>query len=322
MILREIVHRAAQTKSLTLLARGVNQIRNAGHNKWSKIKRDKGATDAERGRLFARISKQIIAAIRSSGDGSDPRSNLYLAAALALAKQNQMPKVTMEKAIAKGSGKDNDAEGNSVEVVYEAIGPGRVGMLIEAMSANRNRTIGDMRTVFSKFGEGCPGLAGKSAYLFKRRGKLVFSEAEKVGGHADWDYLRVVSVDGVEDLGAEGFARDENGEEVPTAEVFCEFEDMAKVKAGIEEMGFKVREMSKVYLTDQDKVPVLVNEMEDSGSVEELEVTQKEHHTLIAEFATELEGKALSNVIRELEDLEDVVAVHHNARWVQLTIKD
>src|SRR5712691_2697763 len=138
----------------------------SGHSKWSTIKHKKGAADAKRGKLFTKLSRAIIAAAKEGG--ADPSANLALANAIEKARSYSMPKDTIERAIARGSGADADAQAFE-NVVCEGYGPGGVAILVEALTDNRNRTAADVRNVFSKH-EGSLGGAGAVAWLFERHG--------------------------------------------------------------------------------------------------------------------------------------------------------
>src|SRR4029079_8484442 len=119
----------------------------SGHSKWSSIKHKKGAADAKRGKLFSKLSRAIIVAAREGGP--DPGANLALANAVEKARSYSMPKDNIERAIARGSGADADAQSFET-VVYEGYGPAGVALIVEALTDNRNRTASDVRHLFSK----------------------------------------------------------------------------------------------------------------------------------------------------------------------------
>src|SRR2546429_2669514 len=116
--------------------------RMSGHSKWSSIKHKKGAADAKRGKLFSKLSRAIIVAAREGGP--DPAANLALANAVEKARSYSMPKENIERAIARGSGADSDAQAFET-VVYEGYGPNRVALIVEALTGNRNRTASHLR---------------------------------------------------------------------------------------------------------------------------------------------------------------------------------
>src|SRR3954468_7081 len=141
----------------------------SGHSKWSSIKHKKGAADKKRGVLFSKLSRALIVAAREGG--GDPSANLALQNAIEKAKSYSMPKDNIERAIARGSGADADA--NAYEtVVYEGYGAGGVAILVEALTDNRNRTASDVRSAFSKH-DGNLGASGAVAWQFDKTGVVV-----------------------------------------------------------------------------------------------------------------------------------------------------
>lgn len=145
----------------------------AGHSKWANIRHRKGRQDAKRGKLFTRLIREITVAARISG--GDPSANPRLRTALDSALANNMPKDTIERAIARGAG---DAEGeNFEEFRYEGYGPGGIAVMVDCMTDNRNRTVAEVRHAFTKCG-GNLGAEGSVAYMFHKVGLLSYpSEA-------------------------------------------------------------------------------------------------------------------------------------------------
>src|SRR5919112_6523931 len=141
----------------------------AGHSKWASIKHKKKATDAKRGALFTKLTRAIQVAAREGG--GDPSGNPALALAIQKAKDASMPKDNSERAIAKGTGADADAESFET-VLYEGYGPGGVAFLVEALTDNRNRTGSEVRHTFSKHG-GSLGEPGSVAWQFEKKGTVV-----------------------------------------------------------------------------------------------------------------------------------------------------
>jgi YebC/PmpR family DNA-binding regulatory protein len=142
----------------------------AGHSKWHNIKHRKAAVDKKRGRLWSKCSRAILAAARQGG--GDPDSNLILRYAIDEARYANMPRDTIERLIKKGSG---EIGGDAWERVrYEGYGPGGVAVLVDALTDNRTRTVGDLRLAFGKFG-GNLGAAGCVGYLFETRGQILLS---------------------------------------------------------------------------------------------------------------------------------------------------
>lgn len=167
----------------------------SGHSKWSTIKHKKGAADKKRGKIFTKLIKEITVAARMGG--GDQEANPRLRQALAAAKAQNMPKDNFERAIKKGTG---ELEGvNYEEIIYEGYGPGGVAVLVECLTDNRNRTIADVRYMFSKAG-GNVGTDGCVAWMFDKKG-LIAVNKEGV----DEDTLMEVALDaGAEDIKDEG----------------------------------------------------------------------------------------------------------------------
>lgn len=140
----------------------------SGHNKWSKIKHKKGAEDARRGRVFTKIIKEIIVCVAQKG--GDPDSNAVLRGAMIKARAANMPKDNVEKAIKKGLG-DTDGASYS-ELVYEGYANGGVGLIIETLTDNKNRTGANVKNILSKFG-GQLAATGAVSYQFRRAGVIV-----------------------------------------------------------------------------------------------------------------------------------------------------
>src|SRR5215208_1979125 len=149
------------------------EARMSGHSKWSSIKHKKGAADKKRGQLFSKLSRALIVAAREGGP--DPAANLALANAIEKARSYSMPKDNIDRAIARGSGADADADAFE-QVVYEGYGPNGVAVIVEALTDNRNRTAADVRAAFAKH-DGNLGGSGAVAWLFERRG-LILVEAD------------------------------------------------------------------------------------------------------------------------------------------------
>jgi len=167
----------------------------SGHSKWSTIKHKKGATDAKRGKIFTKLIKEITIAARMGGGDID--SNPRLRTAVQAAKNENMPKDNIERGIKKGTG---DLEGvNYEEATFEGYGPGGAAVLIESLSDNRNRTVADIRHIFSK----CAGNLGENgcvSYLFDQKGYIVVEKSV-----IDEDTLMEISLDaGAEDMREDG----------------------------------------------------------------------------------------------------------------------
>ncbi len=167
----------------------------SGHSKWATIKHKKAATDAKRGRVFTRLIREISIAARSGG--GDPDTNPRLRTAVATAKNENMPNENIERAILRGTGQ---LEGEQYEeVMFEGYGPGGVGMLIQVVTTNRNRAVGEMRHLISKNG-GNMAEAGAVGWMFHRKGEIIVPKEA-----ASEDSLLGIVVDaGGEDLKDDG----------------------------------------------------------------------------------------------------------------------
>lgn len=141
----------------------------SGHSKWSTIKHAKGINDARRGKLFTKLTKEIIAAVKQGG--ADPDSNFKLRMAVQRAKDQNLPGDTIERAIKRASGEGSEGA-QMVEATYEGYGPGGIGILVEVLTDNRNRTVSDVRSTLSK-GGGNLANAGAVAWQFDQRGVVV-----------------------------------------------------------------------------------------------------------------------------------------------------
>lgn len=163
----------------------------SGHNKWSKIKRQKGVEDAKKGQIYTKLTREIIVAARQGG--GDPETNFKLRLAIQKAREASMPKDNIERAIERGSG---GAEGAVLEeLMLEGYGPSGTAILVQTLSDNRNRTVQEVRNVFTRQG-GSMGSAGCVAWLFDSRG-LISIEAEG----KDTDEITLQAIDaGAEDV--------------------------------------------------------------------------------------------------------------------------
>ena len=196
----------------------------AGHSKWAKIKRDKGANDAKRGAIFTRIGNQIAIAARS---GTDPSMNPALALAIEKAKQANMPNANVQRAIDRVNDKNAAV---LEEITYEGMGPGGVGIIIETATDNRNRTFPEVRNALAKNG-GRVADAGSVMFQFTRKGVIT------VAATGEEALLTVL------DAGAED-ASEEDGEIV----VYTDQKELAKVRAAIVEAGLDVKDAELQYV--------------------------------------------------------------------------
>ncbi len=167
----------------------------AGHSKWASIKHKKKAVDAKRGALFTKLTRAITVAAREGG--GDPEGNPSLALAVQKARDASMPKDNIERAIAKGTGADADADAYEA-VLYEGYGPGGVAILVEALTDNRNRTGSEVRHAFTKAG-GNLGEPGSVAWTFEKKGEIVVD-----GSRYSEDELLAAIDAGAEDVALDG----------------------------------------------------------------------------------------------------------------------
>lgn len=174
----------------------------AGHSKWAKVKRFKGALDVKRGRIFAKLSKEIMIAAKMGG--GDPGMNPRLRMVLFKCRGANMPADNIERAIKKGTGGDQSA--NFEDLIYEIFGPHGVALLVELSTDSRNRTAAEIRSVLNKNG-GSLATAGAVSRLFQRKGHLIVARES-----ANEDPLLEV----VMEAGAEDFKADESGYEILT----------------------------------------------------------------------------------------------------------
>jgi len=230
----------------------------SGHSKWHSIKHKKALVDAKRGKLFTRVIKELQIASRLGG--SDPDANPRLRVAIQAAKDVNMPKDTMDRAIKKGAG---ELEGQAIEeMVYEGYAPAGVAIMVEVTTDNKNRAASDIRHIFTKTG-GNLGTTGCVSYMFERKGVI---EAE----HEDEDAVMEAAIEG----GAEDVKSEEGFHEITTAP-----DDVQTVRDAMEAAGIKVTRssvkqipatLSQITVEDATKVGKLINMLEANDDVDEV----------------------------------------------------
>ncbi len=230
----------------------------AGHSKWANIKHRKAAQDAKRGKIFTKLIRELTVAAKQGGPS--PEDNPRLRAAVDKALGANMTRDTIDRAIQRGAGGgDND---NVDELTYEGYGPGGVAVLVECMTDNRNRTVAEVRHAFSKRG-GNLGTDGSVAYLFSRKGQIVFD--------ADADEEAVM--DAALEAGAEDVVSHDDG----SVEVITEWTEFNTVKealeaAGLTSMGGEVTMIASTTAPmDEDgaaKIMGLIEHLEDLDDVQ------------------------------------------------------
>lgn len=194
----------------------------SGHNKWSTIKQKKGKNDAARAKVFTKIGRELIVAIKEGGS-ADPSVNSKLKDCIAKAKAANVPNDNIERIIKKAAN-DNDST-NYEAVTYEGYGPSGVAVIVEALTDNRNRTAGEVRHYFDKFG-GNMGTQGCVSFMFSQKGVLVIEREE-----LDKDEDTVMS-DALE-CGAADFEADED-----VFTIYTEPEDFGAVRDDLEKLGY------------------------------------------------------------------------------------
>ncbi len=233
----------------------------AGHSKWANIQHRKGAQDARRGKLFTKLIREITVAARTGG-GGDPASNPRLRAAIDAALGANMTRDTINRAVARGSGEVGGE--NLEEVRYEGYGPGGAAVLVDCMTDNRNRTVGEVRHAFGKCG-GNLGTDGSVAYLFRKCGVLTFPPG--------------ISEDAIVEVALEAGAEDVRVEEDGGIEVITTPETWATVTDALKAAGLapatsaitqRAATSASLGLEDAAKMVKLLELLEDLDDVQEV----------------------------------------------------
>ena len=230
----------------------------SGHSKWASIKHKKGANDAKRGKIFTKIIKEITVAAKQGG--GDENANPRLRTAILKAKEANMPKDNIDRAVKKGTG---DLDGvNYVELSYEGYGPGGVAILIDALTDNKNRTAAEVRSQLTK-GGGNLGESGCVSYLFKKKGIISFDSSK----YTEDEILEPALDAGAEDISTQGSA----------IEVITSPEDYETVLDALTKAGLE-KEMSDISMVPDTtvkldnektaKVLKLVERLEDLDDVQ------------------------------------------------------
>jgi len=245
----------------------------AGHSKWKNIQHRKGRQDAKRSKFFTRAAKEIIIAAKGGGD---PASNARLRAAIALAKSVNLPKDRIDTAIRKGTGEE--AGGDLFEISYEGYGPGGIAVMVEVATDNRNRTVAEVRHIFSKHG-GAMGEAGCVGWMFDKKGVFSF-DSQKYGEEA---LMEVGLEAGAEDIVDEG----------ETITVHCQPGDFDTLREAFEQAGMTPEDAEigmvpqNTILVDEDtgrKLMRLVDALEDNDDVQAVNANFDLPESLLAEM--------------------------------------
>lgn len=232
----------------------------AGHSKWANTKHRKAAQDSKRGKIFTKIIRELVTAAKLGG--GDAASNPRLRAAIDKALSNNMTRDTLNRAIQRGVGGDDDA--NMETIIYEGYGPGGTAVMVECLSDNRNRTVGEVRHAFSKCG-GNLGTDGSVAYLFSKKGVISFAPG------IDEDAIMEAALE----AGAEDVVSFDDG----AVDVYTAWEEVGQVKDALSAAGFEAEsaEVSMIPSTNAEmdvetapKLLRLIDMLEDCDDVQEV----------------------------------------------------
>ena len=194
----------------------------AGHSKWANIKHRKAAQDAQRGKIFTKLIRELVTAAKLGG--ADVGSNPRLRTAVDKALSNNMTRDTINRAIQRGAGGGDDT--NMESIVYEGYGPGGTAIIVECLTDNRKRTVSEVRHAFTKSG-GNLGTDGSVAYLFTRKGLILINEADE-------DALMEAAIE----AGADDVQTQDDG----SFEIYTAWEELGSVRDALEQAGFKIDE--------------------------------------------------------------------------------
>jgi YebC/PmpR family DNA-binding regulatory protein len=222
----------------------------SGHSKWHSIKHQKGVTDAKRGQLFTKLTREIIIAVREGGSSTD--ANFRLRLAIQKARDSNMPMDNIDRAVKKGSG---GGEGGSLsEMVLEGYGPGGIAILVNGLSDNRNRTIQEVRSTFTRHG-GNMAESGSVAWQFDSKGIITIDAA-----NVDADELALSAIDaGAEDVKVE----------TGVVEVYTAPEDLMKVRQALEKNGLTIAS------SELQKIPKQMVQLDDKSALQALKLLDK-----------------------------------------------
>ena len=211
----------------------------SGHSKWHNIQAKKGKADAARGKIFTKLGRELLIAVKEGGP--EPSGNSKLKAVIAKCKAANMPNDTINNAIKKASASNENYE----EIVYEGYGPNGVALIVNASTDNKNRTAADLRHVFDKSG-GNLGTSGCVSYLFNKKGVIVI---DKTKTNLSEDDLMLLAIDS----GAEDFASEEECYEITTSpESFTDVRETLE-KEGLEFVEAEIQMLPTTYITLDEK---------------------------------------------------------------------
>ena len=245
----------------------------SGHSRWSQIKRQKGLADARRGQVFTKLAREISIAVRQ--EGSDPQANSRLRLAMQRARDNNMPLENIERAIKRGTGSSDAAA--LTEVTLEGYGPGGSAILLQALTDNRNRTLSEVRNVFSRNNSSL-GESGCVSWIFEPKGVITI-EADKV----DAEEVALLAIDaGADDVKVDG----------ATVEVHTQIQDLEAIRKTLEGKGIAV---SSAELLQVPKTLITLDEQSALQSLKLLdrleELDDVQHVFTNADFPNEVVEK-------------------------------
>ena len=228
----------------------------SGHSHWSSIKRAKEATDQKRGKVFSKLARQISVVAREKGGDIDANASLRIA--IDKAKKLNMPKENIERAIKRGTGESG--EGRLEEFVFEAYGPGGIALIIEGITDNKNRALGEIKQILSKNG-GKLASEGSVKWMFDQKGVILISDGDK-------DDLEIKAIE----AGAEDIKREDDH-----LVIYTKPEDLGKTKKSLETQGVEIESASldwtakeEVELKQKEKAENLFDLLDEEDDVQEI----------------------------------------------------
>ncbi len=245
----------------------------SGHSKWHNIQQKKGKTDAARANIFTKIGRELAVAVKEGG--ADPNSNSKLAQVIAKAKDNNMPNDNIMRSIKKASGELGSI--NYEDMIYEGYGVGGTAIIVEALTDNKNRTAGDVRHLFDKFG-GSMGTNGCVSFMFKRKGVITIAKCDV---EEDDLMMYALELEGFEDI---------NSEDDEVYQVYTDTASLASVRKSLEDDGVKVlsAEVDMIpdnYVTPSAEQQATIVKMIDK--LEELDDVQNVYHNATLDIEDE-----------------------------------
>lgn len=238
----------------------------SGHSKWHNIQQKKGKSDAARANVFTKIGREIAVAVKSGG--ADPNTNSKLAQVIAKAKDNNMPNDNISRSIKKASGELGSI--NYEDMTYEGYGVGGTAIIVEALTDNKNRTAGDVRHLFDKFG-GSMGTSGCVSFMFKRKGVITVAKAD-IGE----DDLMLYALDaGAEDI---------NSDDDEVFEVYTESNALNSVRESLVASGVKILNAQVDMIPDNEATPDEAQQrtiLKMIDKMEELDDVQNVYHNAV-----------------------------------------